>query len=119
MGRLGRLAALEIGGFRLDNLIAGFSDAKSGAFAVPGIGANIGGGVFKRFTVTFDYPHQTMSLEPNALLTDADQYERSGMFVINQGKLIVADVRPGTPAAKAGSSRATSSRASTACPPRS
>lgn len=102
VGRLGRLPSLEIGGFKLENLVAGFSGASAGAFAVPGIGANVGGGVFKRFTVTFDYPHQTMSLEPNVSLGAADQYERSGMFLVNQGKLIVADVRPGTPAAKAG-----------------
>jgi hypothetical protein len=102
VGRLGRLASLEMGGFDLPDLVAGYSVATAGAFAVPGIAANIGGGVLRRFTVTYDYPHQTMSLIPNGALSEHDSYERSGMFLINQGKVVVASVRPGTPAAAAG-----------------
>ena len=101
-GRLGRLSSLGIGAFRLENLVAGFSSSTAGAFATPGIAANIGGGVFSRFTVTFDYPHQTMSLLPNASFGSVDHNERAGMFVIDQGKVVVAGVRPGTPAAQAG-----------------
>jgi hypothetical protein len=102
IGRLGRLATLRIGAFTLDDLIAGFSTATAGAFAVPGIGANIGGGVLKRFTVTYDYPHQVMTLVPNADLDISDVNERSGMFVVHSGAFVVAGVRPGTPAADAG-----------------
>jgi hypothetical protein len=102
IGRLGRLSSLKIGAFDLQNLVAGLSAATAGAFAVPGIGANIGGGVLKRFTVTFDYPHQTMSLLPNHSLETNDSYERSGMFVVNSGTFVVAGVRPGTPASAAG-----------------
>jgi hypothetical protein len=101
-GRLGRLPSLVIGGFELENLVAGFSGATSGAFAVPGIGANIGGGVLKRFTVTYDYAHQTMSLLPNSARDEPDTYERSGLFVVHTEGFMVADVRPGTPAAAAG-----------------
>jgi C-terminal processing protease CtpA/Prc len=43
-----------------------------------------------------------MSLVPNASLDAPDEFERSGMFVINEGKIVVAAVRPGTPAALAG-----------------
>jgi hypothetical protein len=43
VGRLGRLPSLQIGQFDLKNLIAGFSSATAGAFANPGIAANIGG----------------------------------------------------------------------------
>jgi hypothetical protein len=102
LGSLGRLSSLEIGGFDIKNVIAGYSVATAGAFAVPGIGANIGGGVLKRFTVTFDYPHQTMSLLPGSSLDARDQNERSGMFLVNLGKIVVAAVRTGTPAAAAG-----------------
>ena len=102
VGRLGRLPSLEIGGFDLTDLVAGFSSATSGAFAVPGIGANVGGGVLKRFTVTYDYPHQTLSLLPNGALHEPDTYERSGLFVVLRGGFTVADVRPGTPGAAAG-----------------
>jgi len=101
VGRLGRVS-LQMGGFDLKGLIAGLSIAKAGAFAVPGIAANIGGATLKRFTVTFDYAHQTMSLVPNAALDAADEFDRSGIFAINRGAIVVAAVRPGTPAAAAG-----------------
>jgi hypothetical protein len=102
VGRLGRLGSLQIGPYDLPDLVSGFSGATAGAFAVPGIEANIGGGTLKRFTVTFDYPHQTMSLVPNAAYAVRDEFERSGMFLIHRDKIVVAGVRPGTPAAAAG-----------------
>ncbi len=37
---------------------------RQGAFADPFVAGNIGAGVWKRFAVTFDYPHQTMALVP-------------------------------------------------------
>jgi hypothetical protein len=102
IGRLGRLPSLAIGGLELKNFVAGLSTATVGAFAVPGIAANIGGAVLKRFTVTYDYAHEMMSLEPNAAFAEPDSYERSGMFMIDRGGVLVVDVRPGTPAADAG-----------------
>jgi len=102
VGRLGRVTSVQIGPYDLKNLVAGFSTATAGAFAVPGIEANIGGGALARFTVTFDYVRQTMSLEPNAAFAVTDSNERAGLFLINQGGLVVAAVRPGTPAADAG-----------------
>ncbi len=53
--------------------------------------------------MTFDYQRQTMTLAPNAALAKRDEHERAGMYVIaRDAHLIVVDVRPGTPAAKAG-----------------
>ncbi len=101
--RLGRLPRLELGGYELRNLIAGFSSATKGAFAGIGVGANVGGGVWKRFVVAFDYPNQTMSLVPDAAFDEPETYDRSGIFAITQGGHVIAvDVRPGTPAAAAG-----------------
>jgi hypothetical protein len=105
VGRLGRLSSLQMGSYDIANLVAGFSAATSGAFAVPGVAANIGGGVLKRFTVTFDYQHQTMSLVPDAAFASRDDFERSGLFLIHRDKIVVASVRPGTPAAAAGIAR--------------
>jgi hypothetical protein len=50
-----------------------------GAFADRYTGGNIGGGVLKRFTVTFDYGRKLMILEPNADYAAAEPYDRSGM----------------------------------------
>jgi hypothetical protein len=104
-GRLGR-TTLELGGFTLPDLITDLSTQTKGAFADPFTAGNIGAGVWKRFSVTFDYAAQTMTLEPNASLRAAETYDRSGMFLLVQsGHVIVADVRAGTPAAEAGIAR--------------
>jgi Aspartyl protease/PDZ domain len=103
IGRLGRLRSFEFGGFTLNDLVAGFSQATAGVFIQEGMGANVGAGVWKRFTMTFDYPRQTMTVAPNAAFEKWDEYERAGVYLIERdGNLIVVDVRPGTPAAKAG-----------------
>jgi hypothetical protein len=103
VGRLGRLRSLEMGGYDLNNLIAGFSVTNRGGFAAIGLGANVGGSVWKRFRLTFNYKAERMWLDPNASFNEPDHYDRSGMFVIaRKGQVSVVDVRPGTPAATAG-----------------
>jgi predicted aspartyl protease len=57
---------LQLGPYLLHDLSAGLSpDAKEGALASPDIGAIAGGEILRRFTVTFDYPHHRILLEPN------------------------------------------------------
>jgi hypothetical protein len=103
IGRLGRIAKLQIGPYTMPNLIGDFSEQEKGAFADPYTAANVGGGVWKRFAVTFDYPNQTMYLAPNAAFSAPDEFDRSGLFMINRdGKPTVLSVRQGTPAALAG-----------------
>jgi hypothetical protein len=102
MGRLGR-ATLTIAGFTIPDLVTDLSAQTRGAFADPFTAGNIGAGVWRRFAVTFDYAAQTMTLVPNANLAEHETYDRSGTFLIEQsGQVVVADVRPGTPAAAAG-----------------
>jgi hypothetical protein len=103
IGRLGRVASIGIDDFTLPNLVGDYSSQTQGAFAAPFVAANIGGNLLRRFTVTFDYNAGTMALVPNAALSDPDGYERSGLFLLRRGgATIVADSRPGTPAASAG-----------------
>jgi PDZ domain-containing protein/aspartyl protease len=103
IGMLGRIASLQIGPYSLSGVIADFSRQEKGAFASPYVAGNVGGGVWKRFTVTFDYPHQTMRLAPNTAFAVRDVYDRSGLFLISRsGKPTVVSARPGTPAAEAG-----------------
>lgn len=102
-GRLGRLQTFSIDDLTLRDLVAGFSSATRGAFANPFTAANLGGNLLRRFNVTFDYPHETMALVPNANFAQPDTYERSGLFLVNlAGKKTVVDARPGTPSAAAG-----------------
>ena len=66
------------------------------------MGGNVGGAVWKRFTMTLDYRQLTMTLTPNVDFDMRDQWDRSGAFLVNSGAITIVDVRPGTPAAKAG-----------------
>jgi hypothetical protein len=101
-GFMGRLSSLQLGAFTLHDLVAGYSTQNKGDLAFPFLAANVGGGVWQRFTVTFDYGASKMTLQPNANFARRDTFDRSGMVVIDKtGKVVVYSVRRGTPAAQA------------------
>jgi hypothetical protein len=102
-GRLGRLDRLTFGSLALSGIVADFSVQKRGAFASSRIAANVGGGVLRRFTLVFDLAHRRISLRPNADFNAPDEVDRSGLFLIARGAAVtVLDVRPQTPAERAG-----------------
>jgi hypothetical protein len=102
-GRLGRLARLTFGSLSLTGIIADFSVQKSGAFASSRTAANVGGGMLRRFTVAFDLAHRKISLRPNADFDAPQEADRSGLFLIARDDAVaVLDVRPRTPAERAG-----------------
>ncbi|HEY1868919.1 MAG TPA: aspartyl protease family protein [Candidatus Cybelea sp.] len=106
VGKLGRVQRIGIGDLTLTDLVADYSVQKAGALSAPFVGANIGGNLLRRFTVTFDYYNATMTLVPNAAFNEPDAYERSGLFLVKRaGSVLVIDARPGTPAADAGIAR--------------
>jgi membrane-associated protease RseP (regulator of RpoE activity) len=101
-GKLGRVN-LTIGPYTLDDVVTGFSTQTTGATADPFTPANIGGGLWDRFILTLDYPHQRIYLQPNASYGTPFTYDRSGLFIIDyNGGVMVLDARAGTPAALAG-----------------
>jgi C-terminal processing protease CtpA/Prc len=93
---------LSFGGLTLRDLVGDYTTQTEGGLAVPFIGANVGGAVWKRFTMTLDYHRLIMTLTPNADFDMRDHWDRSGVFLVNKGALTIIDVRPGTPAANAG-----------------
>ncbi len=102
IGALGR-TSLDIGGYTVPNLIAGVSASQKGAYADPWISGNVGGAVWRRFAVTFDYPHRTLTLVPGKDFAAPEEFDRSGLFLVaKSGRTIVAGARAGTPAAAAG-----------------
>lgn len=102
MGTLGRLQTFSFGGLMLHDLVGDYPTQGAGGLALPFFAANVGGGVWKRFTLTLDYRAHTMMLTPNADFPARDQWERSGLYLINKSGITVIDVRPGTPSAAAG-----------------
>jgi hypothetical protein len=102
VGWLARVQTFSLGDLTLHNLVGDYAAQAEGGFAMPYIGANVGGGVWKRFTMTLDYRRLKMTLTPNASFDVRDDWDRSGVFLINKGAIAIMDVRPGTPAARAG-----------------
>ena len=95
---------LRLGDVTVKSPLTEFNLDKGGVGATEAFPNNIGGGLLKRFVVTFDYDHQLMYLKPIAgKVDDLDTFDRSGMWlnVADKGFGIV-NVGEGTPAAKAG-----------------
>ncbi len=96
---------LKIGtSIEVDHPVTGMAADTAGAMADPTLAANVGGGILKRFIVTFDYGHSTMYLKPVVgPVEDLDTYDRAGTWfnVAPDGFNVVA-VTAGGPAAVAG-----------------
>ncbi len=97
--------ALKVGdAISVDHPVVGLATDKKGAFADPTISGNIGGGVLKRYVVTFDYANNTMYVKPTTgPVADLDSYDRAGSwFNIDGDAFKVIDVTAGGPADQAG-----------------
>jgi Aspartyl protease/PDZ domain len=100
-----RGGVLKIGdAISIDGTIVGVGRDKKGSFADPTIAGNIGGGVLKRFVVTFDYGNKVLYLKPVAgTVEDLDAYDRfGGWFNVEGNGYKLIGVTPGGPAAQAG-----------------
>jgi hypothetical protein len=75
VGRMGRVAALRIGRFTIDNPITMFSEDKAGAFANASLAGNIGAQIASRFRLFLDYGRRRIILEPSP--TFADPFDRA------------------------------------------
>lgn len=102
-GLVTRAKTLRLGTLEVAGPVVDLSQQKKGAFIDPYVAGNVGGGVLKRFNVTFDYGRQRLIFEPNANNARPDTYDRAGMW-INRGSdgFEVVDVVAGGPAEAAG-----------------
>jgi hypothetical protein len=95
---------LKLGDVVIDQPLTMISTDKGGAGAVESFPSNVGGGVLKRFVVTFDYDHSTMYLKPvPGKVADLDSFDRSGMWInaVADGFQVI-DLTAGGPAEAAG-----------------
>ena len=76
---VGRLPQLQLGPFTFSNPVVYFAQDRKGAFASTEFSGVIGGELLSRFRVIFDYAHKRLYLEPNSHLTDAFEYDMSGI----------------------------------------
>jgi hypothetical protein len=102
-GNAVRFGTLKLGELAIDGIAGELFTGNKGAFANPDLGGNLGGGVLRRFTVTFDYQAKKMYLAPNAEYGEPDSFDRSGLWLLADGDALkVADVAAGSAAARAG-----------------
>lgn len=103
----GRIVSLQLGPYVLHEPIVTFSpDEKKGLLASSDIGAIAGGRILKRFTVTFDFPHRRILLEPNSHFAEPFRDNQSGLTLLAKGadfhEFEVDAVEAGSPADAAG-----------------
>jgi hypothetical protein len=99
-----RLPALTLGTVTIEAPVADLSESRAGAFSDANFDGNVGSGLLKRFTVTFDYAHQRLYLKPAVPApTDIADFDRSGLwFNARPEGYVITDVAKDSPAASAG-----------------
>ncbi|HJZ82533.1 MAG TPA: aspartyl protease family protein [Pyrinomonadaceae bacterium] len=104
--RLGRVAELKIGKFKIANPVTAFSEDKAGALADTVLAGNIGQQIASRFRVFLDYSHDRIIFEPSATFNEPFDRAQSGMALTAEGPdytvFRVTDVLENSPAAEAG-----------------
>ena len=96
--------AMTLGPVEVDNIVTSFANQAKGAFAGNDYQGNVGGGVLKRFVVTFDYNHTTMYLKPlPGPVADIGKFDHAGMWINEApGGFEIVNVTKGAPAEAAG-----------------
>jgi hypothetical protein len=99
-----RGGTLKLGDVTIEHPLTMVSTDKGGSGAAEAFPSNVGGGVLKRFVVTFDYDHSTMYLKPiEGRIADLDTFDKSGMWINEAAEgFRVIEVTKGGPAEAAG-----------------
>jgi PDZ domain-containing protein/aspartyl protease len=104
--RVGRLRALKLGSYVINDPVTVFSRAKVGPFASSENDGNIGAAVWDQFKIILDYGHQQIILEPNDQFGKYIEYNRSGLVLAAAGDnfetVTVNKVAHNSPASEAG-----------------
>ena len=102
-GDLARLPDIAVGPFHFTQTITEFSRQKEGTFGDRVNSGNIGGEIWQRFTITFDYAGNKVYLAPNSNFGRPFAPPRSGLALdTDKGIHIVQAVTPNSPASDAG-----------------
>lgn len=102
LGSWGRVKSVRIGGYTIEQVIAGFVDPHDSGEVYGEV--MVGLGLLSRFNVIYDYPHRKMYLEPNHTFDQPFEYDMSGLWIGQREgtTLTIRGVVSGSPAAEAG-----------------
>lgn len=105
-GRIGRVAALQVGSFTINNPVTLFSQDTGGSFADRSLAGNIGAQIAGRFRVILDYGRRRLILERSPAFAEPFDRAFSGIALRADGPnyrtFLVRDVLEDSPAAAAG-----------------
>jgi hypothetical protein len=105
-GRIGRVAELKIGRYKIANPLTIFSEDKAGAFSSSALAGNIGQQIASRFKLFLDYDHNRIVFEPAATFSQPFDRAQSGLVLAAEGRdykiFRVTDVLENSPASEAG-----------------
>jgi len=94
---------VQVGGYKFRNVPTYVFKDDFNVTSYPYVGGLLGNDLLRRFNLILNYPQREIHLEPNGHFTDAFDYAYTGMatyFV--DGKILIEDIVPGSPAEKAG-----------------
>ncbi len=108
-GFLSRIDEVDIGKYRLKNVITSFpndyDEETLKVLSIPRDG-NLGIGILKKFMVVLDYSDNALYLKPNAYFNDPFEHDMSGIEYYAAGEgfkhLIISRVEPGSAADEVG-----------------
>jgi hypothetical protein len=105
-GRIGRVAELKIGKYKIANPITIFSEDKAGAFSTSALAGNIGQQIAGRFKLFLDYDRNRIIFEPAATFGEPFDRAHSGLALAAEGRdfkiFRITDVLENSPASEAG-----------------
>jgi hypothetical protein len=105
-GFLSRVNELELGKYKIKNVITSFpSDNSAEPVAIPRDG-NLGVGILKRFTLIIDYPDSALYLKPATDINSPFEHDMSGLEYYasgdNYNRVFINRVEPGSAADEVG-----------------
>ena len=100
-GILSRVAEVDIGKYKMKNVITSFPDYQKPPAAATLRDGNLGVGLLKRFTIIVDYQDSALYLKPGPRLNDPFEHDMSGLEYFkagdDYGHLVISRVEPGSP----------------------
>jgi len=86
-GEVGRIQQIQLSDFTFNSVVSAFPDSSSIAHMLDKQGRNglIGGEIWKRFRVVFDYPQKCMYLRKNGNYRKQFDFNKSGMLIVAEG----------------------------------
>ncbi len=94
---------LQVGNYKFRNVPTYIYNDEYNVTSYPFVGGLLGNDLLRRFDMVLNYPQREIHLHPNGHFNESFDYAYTGMatyFV--DGRIVVEDVVPGSPAAKAG-----------------